>query len=218
MRMRDRERYRRSRSAARKRRRQQPCLILIMGVAGSGKTTLARNILRRLSAVYLDNNHVADAFFPSTRQGSEYNKLRPAFYRVLYTIAEENLKLGESVLLDVPHIKEVQTRPWRDFIADVARRTRARLIAIRCFCSEKTLRARLSSRGEARDRAKLKNWTRFLKEQPIQVEIPFPHLDLNTENPWVRNVAAAIRYCQRRAGRRISLARTVTDSVQNRVR
>src|SRR5512132_1941271 len=110
-----------------------------MGVAGSGKTTLARSMVQRISAVYLDNNHIADVFFPSTRQGAYYNKLRPYFYRILYTIAEENLRLGESVLLDVPHIKEVQTRDWRDQIKALARRTRARLIAIRCFCSEATL-------------------------------------------------------------------------------
>ncbi len=179
-------------------RLQRPCLILVMGVAGSGKTTLARSLLRRVSAVYLDNNHIADVFFPSTREGAQYDKLRPSFYRVLYTIAEENLKLGESVLLDVPHIKEVQKRGWRNFIFELACRTRARLVAIRCFCSEKTLRARLRARAEARDRPKLKNWTDFLKEQPIKVEIPFPHLDLNTEESLTRNIDAAVGYCQRR--------------------
>ncbi len=68
-----------------------------MGVAGSGKTTLAREILRRLWAVYLDNNHIVDAFFPHTRNGRAYQKLRPHFYQALYTIVEENLKRGNSV-------------------------------------------------------------------------------------------------------------------------
>src|SRR5215813_4682614 len=55
------------------------CLILVMGVAGSGKTTLARRILRHISAVYLDNNHIADAFSPDRRNGSAYDRLRPGF-------------------------------------------------------------------------------------------------------------------------------------------
>jgi predicted kinase len=197
MRTRGEERCRRQRP---KYRLQQHCLILVMGVAGSGKTTLARQILRRISAVYLDNNHIADAFFPRTRQGARYEKLRPYFYRVLYKIAEENLKLGESVLLDVPHIKEVQTRDWRDLIEALARRTRSRLVAIRCFCSEKTLRTRLRSRGEGRDRGKLRSWAVFLKEQPIEVAIPFPHLEINSETHLERNSDTAVRYC-RSAGR-----------------
>ncbi len=123
-----------------------------MGVAGSGKTTLAKEILRRLCAVYLDNNHIVDAFFPDTRTGRAYEKLRPNFYRVLYNIAEENLKTGNSVLLDVPHVKEMQILKWRRFIKSLAARTNSKLVVIRCRCSEKTLRARLKSRGETRDR------------------------------------------------------------------
>src|SRR5689334_13383307 len=87
---------------------QRPLLILVMGVAGSGKSTLSAEILRRICAVYLDNNHVADAFFPEIRRGRRYNALRPGFYKALYTIAEENLKYGSSVLLDIPHVKEIQ--------------------------------------------------------------------------------------------------------------
>jgi len=165
-----------------------------MGVAGSGKTTLARKILRHIAAVYLDNNHIADAFSPDTRNGSAYNRLRPGFYQALYSIAEENLKLGNSVLLDVPHIKEMQEAQWRRFIRSLAARTKAELVVIRCFCSEKTLQARLRSRGEKRDRWKLAHWKEFLAQQPIQLSLPFPHLDINTEKNLATNVSAAIRY------------------------
>jgi predicted kinase len=181
-------------SRARKRRFLQPSLILIMGVAGSGKTTLAREILRHIWAVYLDNNHIVDAFFPHTRTGHAYEKMRSHFYKALYTIAEENLKLGMSVLLDVPHIKEVQTNEWRNFIKSLVRRTKAKSVVIRCLCSEKTLHSRIRSRGEPRDQWKLDHWNEFLRQQPVDTPIRFRHLDINTEKSPLQNINAAIRY------------------------
>lgn len=178
----------------RKRLLPKPCLILIIGVAGSGKSTLSREILRRIPAVYLDNNHIADAFFPDTRNGLEYRKLRPTFYKALYTIAEENLKLENSVLLDVPHVKDVQTKRWRDFIKQLGRRTKAKMVVIRCLCSEKVLHTRIRSRGEERDSWKLKHWKKFLRKEPIEVPIPFPHLDIDTEKNLSKNISAVVRY------------------------
>jgi predicted kinase len=175
----------------------KPCLILVMGVAGSGKSTLSREILRRISAVYLDNNHIADAFFPHTRKSVGYEKLRPRFYKALYTLTEENLKLGNSVLLDVPHIKEVQTNKWRAFIKQLVRRTKTKMVAIRCLCSEKGLYTRIRSRDEQRDRWKLLHWRKFLSEQPIDAPIPFQHLDMDTEKNLSNNATAAVRYILR---------------------
>ena len=165
-----------------------------MGVAGSGKSALSREILRRIWAVYLDNNHIADAFFPHTRMGIGYEKLRAGFYRALYAITEENLKLGNSVLLDVPHVKEVQKSRWRDFIRGLVKRTRAKLIVIRCLCSERSLYTRILARDERRDHWKLAHWREFLRKEPIKVRIPFRHLDIDTDNNLKTNVRAAVRY------------------------
>jgi predicted kinase len=173
-------------------------LILIMGVAGSGKSTLSREILKRLPAVYLDNNHIADAFFPETRNGLRYQKLRPGFYKALYTIAEANLKIGNTVLLDVPHIKEVQTRAWRDFIKALVKRTGAKLIVIRCLCAEQSLYARIRARGEQRDNWKLNHWEEFLAQEPIRASIPFRHLEIDTDKKLSGNVSAALRYIRSR--------------------
>ena len=179
------------------RRRARRFLILVMGVAASGKSTLSRKILQRIRAVYLDNNHIADAFFPNTRNGGRYARLRPSFYSTLYRIAEENLKCGNSVLLDVPHIKDVQTSEWPGSIKKLARRTKTTLVTIRCVCSEKVLHARISGRGELRDEWKLKHWKQFLTQEPIRVAIPFRHLDVDTEGSLPHNVNTAISYIKR---------------------
>jgi len=152
-----------------------------------------------LQAVYLDNNHIADAFFPEARHGKRYEKMRPHFYQALYAIAQANLELGSSVFLDVPHVKEAQAPDWWRFMKTVAKRTHSGLVLIRCACSEEVLRARLIARGEKRDRWKLAHWDEFLRAQPIRVDMPEPHLELDTENPVAQNARAAIRYIRRAA-------------------
>jgi predicted kinase len=168
-----------------------------MGVAGSGKTTLAKEILRRVWALYLDNNHIVDAFFPETRKGAIYEKWRPHFYQALYSIVYENLKIGNSVVLDVPHVKEMQDRKWRGFMKGLVAGTRSRIVVIRCFCSDSVLRSRLRLRDEKRDRWKLTHWQEFLRQQPIRLPLSFPHLDIDTQADLTANVKAAVRYILR---------------------
>jgi predicted kinase len=169
-------------------------LILVMGVAGSGKSTLARAILEQIPAVYLDNNFLADAFSPMSRSDESYLAIRDNLYAALYRITGENLRIGNYVLLDAPHIRQVQDPEWCDWIQDLAADSGASFRAIRCYCREEVLRQRLEARGEERDRWKLEHWEAFLAEQPPRVPIPFPHLDLDTEQPLEANVARAVSY------------------------
>ena len=152
-----------------------------MGAPGSGKTTLAKALLKRISCVYLDNNFLADAFFRDTRTDRLYRSIRRKLYDVLYRIARENLLVGNSVLLDVPHITHVQDRNWCRFMQGMALDTRAKLVAVRCLVDEKTLRLRLEQRAEPRDAWKLRNWKEFAEREPLDVQIPFDHLDVHTD-------------------------------------
>lgn len=179
---------------------QRGTLVLVMGVAGSGKSTLARGVLRKVQAVYLDNNFIVDAFFPDTRTDSEYLELRPNFYNVLYRIAEENLRIGNSVIIDAPHVRQMQDAEWRHFLQRLVTRTGAALAVVRCCCSEETLRGRLSRRGLTRDAAKLRDWDMFLSKQPLLVEIPFRHLDIDTEESLALTVGRAVDYIVERSG------------------
>lgn len=191
---------------------ERPTLILIMGIAGTGKTTLARRLLTRVSAAYLDKDTLADAFFPETIDAARYVELRPALYRALYTIAEENLRAGNSVVLDAPHVKQVQIGGWRRWLKDLVARADAGLAVIRCGCNGMTIRRRLVERGEARDLWKLENWEEFVRHEPPLVPIPFDHLELDTEDDLDANVERAFAYVVR-AGRR----RPVSEEPRSRL-
>lgn len=165
-----------------------------MGVAGSGKTTVARGLLSHLHAVYLDNNFIADAFSPDARHGVEYRRIRPRLYRALYRITSENLRVGNSVLLDAPHIRQSRSESWYRSMLSLTCDTAAKLVMIRCVASEHVIRARLEARGEPRDNRKLENWETHLRSQPIAGALTYPYLDLMTERPIEETVQEALLY------------------------
>ena len=158
-------------------------LALVTGLPGSGKTTLAKMILDEVCCVYLDNNFIPDAFYPETRKDPAYENLRPRFYEALYRIAKENLLVKNTVLLDAPHVAQMHDEQWAAFIRQLATDASARLVVIHCTCSEEQLKARLARRGLQRDRWKLENWAAFIRQEPMDVSIPFEHLRVNTELP-----------------------------------
>ena len=170
---------------------QPPALILVIGVAGSGKTTIARGLVSAVHAAYFDKDVLTDAFFPASR-GRAYEELRPRLYAALYALVEENLRLGTSVVLDAPHVKEMADPAWRREMVDLAVRAGAGLTVVRCHCREPILRRRLEERAEPRDRWKLENWDRFVTEQPPRGPIPLDHLDVDTERPPEQNVRAVL--------------------------
>jgi predicted kinase len=156
-------------------------LVLVMGVPGSGKTSLARRVVEQVHWTYLDNNFIVDPFFAETRNAEQYSALRPTLYEVLYNVTVHNLSVGNTVLLDVPHVKQMQDPAWRERMHSIALSATATLKVIRCYCSEFTLKQRLRTRGEKRDIWKLDNWKEFLKQEPLRAPIPMAHLEINTE-------------------------------------
>lgn len=169
-------------------------LVLLTGVAGSGKSTVARGLLDHLHAVYLDNNFVADSFFPDTRRGLEYRRVRGRLYRILYRIAGENLSVGNSVLLDAPHIRQSRSGIWYRSMLSLTKDAAADLVIMRCVASEREIRRRLHARGAVRDSWKLQNWEAHLRLQPIAGALPYPHLDLSTEGPTEEIVQEALHH------------------------
>lgn len=169
-------------------------LILIMGVPASGKTTIAKMVIKQIKAVYLDNNFIADSFFPHTRVDKRYKKIRQSIYKSLYRITRENLILGNSVVLDVPHVTHMKDKKWRFEICKLANDANAEFKIIRCYCSKETLKKRIIERDEERDNWKLIHWEEFLKKEPILVEVPFDHMDINTEENTEENIKNFLEY------------------------
>ena len=103
----------------------RPCLVLMAGGAGVGKTGLARELVRRVpNAVLLDKDRllgrwvdrVLMAAGTSVDRDSRYywQEVRPEEYLTLETVAYDHLELGKVVVVDAPLRPELQDPAgWR---------------------------------------------------------------------------------------------------------
>lgn len=87
-------------------------LIVISGLPGTGKTTLAAALARHLMAVHLSVDTVEDALL---RCGLERGwTTGVAAYEAAGAAAQQNLVLGSTVVVDAVNDSEAARQVWRD--------------------------------------------------------------------------------------------------------
>ena len=83
-------------------------LIVFGGLPGTGKTTLAQELARRLSAMYLRIDTIEQAIVRSDHLSDP----GPAGYFVGYAIAADNLKHGLTVVADSVNSLAITRDAW----------------------------------------------------------------------------------------------------------
>jgi predicted kinase len=117
-------------------------LIVLGGLPGAGKTTLAAALARALGAVHVRIDTLEQAIRDSAAW-QDGRSIDDAGYRAGYALAEDNLRLGHVVIAD-------SVNPWpvtRDAWADVARRAGVPVVEVEIVCSDRAEhRRRVESR------------------------------------------------------------------------
>ena len=104
-------------------------LIIFSGLPGTGKTTISRELARQIGALHLRIDSIEQAM-------RECGPLSPPLdrvgYQVAYAIAEDNLRIGRTVVTDSVN----PLRIIRDAWIEVARRAAARSVEVEIVCSD----------------------------------------------------------------------------------
>ena len=106
-----------------------PTLIAFSGLPASGKSTLARLLASRIGAVWLRIDTIEQAIRDS---GVLRGAVDEAGYRAAYRVAEDNLRLGLSVVADCVNDCMLSRKAWRD----VAARAGARIVEVESICTD----------------------------------------------------------------------------------
>ena len=152
----------------------KPILIFLIGSAGSGKSTIGKKLAAEHHFCYLDKDVVfntftgklleAHGFSPHDRDGTYYrDTVMDLEYETLLNVANDNLQLGRSVILDAPfvgyfhksdYIHQLLSRyAWEEIVP----------VVIRVDVEVEVLHQRLKSRGLERDQWKLDHWDTFVQ-------------------------------------------------------
>jgi predicted kinase len=105
-------------------------LIILGGLPGTGKTTVARELARQLDAVHLRIDSIEQAIRDG---GLSDDAMYDIGYRVGYAVAEDNLRVGRIVIADSVNPIPASREAWRA----VAKRAATRALDVEMICSDR---------------------------------------------------------------------------------
>ncbi len=157
-------------------------LYIFGGLPGSGKTTLARHLVRVTRAVHLRIDTIEQALRES---GGMVNG--PEGYVVAYRVAGDNLALGLSVVADSVNPLEITRAAWRKVAEDAG----VPCVEIEIICSDtETHRARVEGRITDIEGLTLPTWDKVVTRQ--YEAWTTPHVVIDTAGQTERESAAAL--------------------------
>lgn len=194
-------------------------LVFFVGVAGTGKTTVAEKVVERIPAAFLDRDTVGGRFVerflemndldPNDRDSDFYKKhLRDLEYDTTKDICIENLRVGQNVFMISPFTSELKNKEWIEEIIQASGKTKREVdvkVIVVTLQDIEQQRSRIEMRGTERDTWKLDNWnsyeTRVNFVPEINWDIPSSSIDVfdNSGDLTVEKVNHLVQFIKNNA-------------------
>ena len=180
----------------------QPAIILVSGVTGMGKSTLAAELARRRSMVHISSDVTRKNLVgiePAVHRCEPFMEgiYSPSFsdrtYAAMLEKAREHLQAGDSVILDGTFRRAKERRD----VLDLAKDLNAEAWIVQCSLDEEEAHRRLERRIKTGGSVSDGRWELYhqqlLQWEPVREVAPHRHIILDTEGSPEDNVAALLR-------------------------
>jgi predicted kinase len=118
----------------------RPALVVVSGLPGSGKSTVADALRRRVQAAVLQSDRLRKLLVATPQYTTEESG---RLFAAIHLALERLLAAGIPAILDATTLTERERRP----LADIAARTGARFILVWVTASDAVIRRRLAARA-----------------------------------------------------------------------
>lgn len=169
-----------------------PHLIVLSGLPGSGKSTIAELLAKRLRLPYFSVDPIESAIVSAGIARSFETGL--AAYLVAATLAEEQLKLGNSVIVDAVNAEEEGKDVWRA----LAKRHGVALIVLLVSLEGSLHKQRLESRVRNLHGFSEVTWDTVEARRKAFTAWKEPVLELDASRDVEMSVEIAVRYIETR--------------------
>lgn len=168
-----------------------PTLVIMVGPPGTGKSFLARQLVRHVPLEIVETDEIRRQLTPNRTYSREEN--RRVFQRAHREI-DRLLRKGHSVLFDATNIR----RRGRRALYRIAESVGARLLIVRTMAPDQVVAERLRERSAGRvaeDRSEA-GWEVYVRMKAEYQEIERPHLVVDTSRdlePAIQEIVRSIR-------------------------
>ncbi len=156
-------------------------LIIVCGLPGSGKTTLAEALSRRYGAVHISSDIIRKRMFAKPAYTDEE---KTEVYLAMASEAGKSLREGRDVVADATFQREAE----RTRFEETARAAGTGCFVILCTLDEGKTRARMRNRGSGGPSDA--DFQVYLKLKASFEPISGPHLVLDTSRPTGERMSA----------------------------
>ena len=127
-------------------------LYIFSGLPASGKTTIARELAKKIGAVLVRIDSIENSLKESVLK---IHPAEDAGYKIAYSVALDNLKNGLCVVADSVNPIHITREAWREVALSVG----ANYVEIEIICSDKEIhKSRLQKRAPDLPNQILPNW------------------------------------------------------------
>jgi predicted kinase len=164
----------------------RPALVIVCGLPGTGKTTLARHLGRTLGIATITKDDLKEALADRLGAGdrARSRELGSLAYDELYAKAAALLGAGDGVVLESNFHRARSEPPLRALAAH------GRAVVIECVCDAALRRQRFTERGERGERHAVHLDTEILANEwtddasPFAIDIGCPRMVVDTADQY----------------------------------